>query len=403
MYFSRTITIIFILFVNIVTVKAQEFTNSAVVEQTSYQLYMDKNWDELISFTNRALKEDYDYYYLRIRVGIAYFEKQNYLLAEKHFKKALNFNSSDALANEYIYYCYIYTGRYEEARMLAGKTKINYVDTDSLPKLGFVIIEGGMKTCDSSNIFKNAYYLHTGLSHYLTNRVSLFHAVTYFTQEERTGKTSQFQYYLKSTIPLKRNWSVSPGVHWINKKFTTVPVQIQGIPPWAPRRKGKITRSNYFVGSLSISKTIKKWQISIENSVSNIDDETQIQHGATISFSIFGNSKWVLGCTGIAHTADQYITTYMAISPFMVVRPEKHLTISANYLNNYGRNITEANGYIINNSNDITTSRWSVIASVNLGKHIDLYALYQYEYKQQFSHMFNYHYNGGAIGIKIIP
>lgn len=407
MYFSRTnkIIILFLfLLVNIFTAKAEDFPNSAYVEQRSYHLYMEKEWDELISFTKEALKQDYDYYYLRLRVGIAYFEKQNYLVAEKHFKKALAFNSSSAIAEEYVYYCYLHTGRYEEARWLSKKsTELSRkLNTDSLPKMGFVIIEGGIKASDSSNIFKNATYFHLGLSHYIKKRFSLFNAATYFSQVEGAGKTSQFQYYLKSNIPLKRNWSISPGVHWINKKFYAVNVpKGQGRPLRSLRLKAK--SSNYFVGSLSISKTIKKWNLSIENSVSNINDETQIQHGATLSYFVFGNSKLVLGCTGIAHTTDSYSTTYMAVSPFIVVRAGKRITLSANYLNNAGTNVAEANGYILNNSADLTTSRWTVIAGVNLGKHVDLYGLYQYEYKQQFAHLFNYHYNGGALGIKIIP
>jgi hypothetical protein len=166
-----------------------------------------------------------------------------------------------------------------------------------------------------------------------------------------------------------------------------------------------LIHANYFVGSLSISKTIKKWQISIVNSISNINNETQIQHGAILSYYVFGNSKIILGCTGIAHTTDSYSTTYMAVSPFLIARAGKRITLSANYLNNAGTNVAEANGYILNNSTDLTTSRWTVIADINLGKHVDLYGLYQYEYKQQYLNKpsFNYHYTGGALGIKIIP
>ena len=112
------IALFFVLFFSMKGI-AQDTLNSAIVEQKSYQLYLDKNWNELIKFGNRAINSGFDYYYLQIRIGIAYFEKKNYSLAENHFKKVLQFNSDDELAQEYLYYCFIYNGRNEEARMLS--------------------------------------------------------------------------------------------------------------------------------------------------------------------------------------------------------------------------------------------------------------------------------------------
>ena len=57
---------------------SQDTINSATVEQKSYQLYIDKNWTELIQFVGKAIDKGYDYYYLRLRIGIAYYERKNY-------------------------------------------------------------------------------------------------------------------------------------------------------------------------------------------------------------------------------------------------------------------------------------------------------------------------------------
>ena len=82
------------LFFVIITIKgiSQDTINSATVEQKSYQLYLDKNWTELIKFGNKALDKGFDYYYLRLRIGIAYYEKKNYSIALGHFKNVLKFN-----------------------------------------------------------------------------------------------------------------------------------------------------------------------------------------------------------------------------------------------------------------------------------------------------------------------
>lgn len=59
-----------------IKVNGQDTLTSATVEQKSYQLYIDKNWNELIKFGTNAINKGYNYYYLQLRVGIAYYEKK---------------------------------------------------------------------------------------------------------------------------------------------------------------------------------------------------------------------------------------------------------------------------------------------------------------------------------------
>ena len=80
--FKNHITLLFFL-VAISNGIAQDSLNSASVEQKSYQLYVDKNWSELIKFGKIAIHNGFDYYYLQLRVGIAYYEKKNYSLSAR--------------------------------------------------------------------------------------------------------------------------------------------------------------------------------------------------------------------------------------------------------------------------------------------------------------------------------
>src|ERR1035437_780409 len=100
---------------------AQDTLTSKIVEERSYQLYQQKNWSGLIHFGNQAIEKGFDYYYLRMRIGTAYFEKKNYRSAQKHFKKALSFNASDDVATEYLYYCHIFNAQYDHARKFTKK------------------------------------------------------------------------------------------------------------------------------------------------------------------------------------------------------------------------------------------------------------------------------------------
>jgi tetratricopeptide (TPR) repeat protein len=414
---------------------AQDTLNSATVEQKSYQLYLDKNWSELIKFGNNAINNGFDYYYLQLRVGIAYYESKNYALALGHFKSALKYNTDDELSLEYLYYCYLYNGRYEDARLLSKQFNpllSEKIGTDKQSKVGFVMIEGGTKITNQNAYpikdtiktkdyyFKPPVYFQLGLSHYVKNRLSLFHAVTYFNQETSINKVQQYQYYLNAAIPLKYNFSISPSVQYVNlnvSSSTTITDTLwppgvlphsqppTGTPPFKTETKNvtSTSRSNYFVGSLAAQKIIKKFTFSIGTTVSNMNDVTQFINSGFLSYRVFGNSKLVLGSTGYAHTTDSYKNTYISASPFIYVQPIKNLSLKLGCLINTKNNIIEDNGYLVNNSVDLTQSRYSALLNFTASKHLSFYGLYQLEFKHQAIYSFDYRYNVIVVGLKIIP
>ena len=85
---------------------SQDTLNFRTVDATTYQAYVEKNWDKVIEIGNEALEQEIDYYYLRIRMGIAYFEKTNYRKSIIHLEKAINTNNSEVIAVEYLFYAY---------------------------------------------------------------------------------------------------------------------------------------------------------------------------------------------------------------------------------------------------------------------------------------------------------
>jgi tetratricopeptide (TPR) repeat protein len=108
--------IIFLLIANTsLELTAQQPASFQEVERQSFDLYQKGEWKELIRFSNEALKEGFDYYYLRVRAGIACFETKKYMRAALHFRQALSFNENDFLAGEYLYGCYLELNKSMEA------------------------------------------------------------------------------------------------------------------------------------------------------------------------------------------------------------------------------------------------------------------------------------------------
>jgi tetratricopeptide (TPR) repeat protein len=413
----------FLFMICIIKNNAQDTLNSATVEQKSYQLYLDKQWPELITYGNKAVKKGFDYFYIQMRIGIAYYERKNYNQAEGHFKKALKFNSGDELALEYLYYCYIYNGRYDEARLLSKQFSTALAEktgTGTQSSIGFVMLEGGSKKTDSAtyrsadpkgkpNYFDPPVYFQLGLGHYLKNRISLFHAFTYFNQQTFISHVKQTQYYLKAGIPFHNGLVVSPSVHWVHLKnsterMTAAATPTPGLPPPPrPQLIKTVTTNNYFVGSLEVRKTLKQFTLGLGTTVSNMNNVTQYIHSGSVSYSLLGNSKLFVGCTGYLHTVNSYKSTNVSVAPYIYTRPIEQASLKLSYLYNAKNNIIEDNGYLVNNSPDLTNSRYSALLNVTVSKRVVLYGLYQLEFKHEAVQDFNYRYNVFVAGIKFIP
>jgi hypothetical protein len=71
------------------------------------------------------------------------------------------------------------------------------------------------------------------------------------------------------------------------------------------------------------------------------------------------------------------------------------------YFTNQKNNLIENNGSLVNNSPDLTTTRYTAMANFRLNKVWSLYALYQLENKIEATNSFNYNYNLLLAGIKI--
>ncbi len=87
-------------------------------DKLTYDYYLKGQWQQLIKTANEALKQGIDFFYLRTRLGIAYYNRGQYRLAIKHFRKALQWYPKDKVILEYLYYSYLLGGQLADANKL---------------------------------------------------------------------------------------------------------------------------------------------------------------------------------------------------------------------------------------------------------------------------------------------
>ena len=105
--------------------------SAAVTDSITWKLYNDKAWQALLDEADRAIKEEIDFYYLRVRAGVAAWELKKYRKAAEHLRKARQEYAHDDFTNGYLYSSLLLAGREDEARHLAG-----ILPEDAVKRLG---------------------------------------------------------------------------------------------------------------------------------------------------------------------------------------------------------------------------------------------------------------------------
>jgi len=111
-YKQLLILILFFFSLNLVH---SQTLNFRVQDSINLHFYETGDWDAVLKSGDKLLDSGSDYYYLRLRMGIAAYQNQHFLLARKHLNRAIDFNNNDQLALSYLYGTYLemnqlYTG-----------------------------------------------------------------------------------------------------------------------------------------------------------------------------------------------------------------------------------------------------------------------------------------------------
>ena len=192
--------------------RSQARLNFRVVDEKTGRYFNEQKWDSVIRLGKKALHQSIDYYYLRVRMGISYFEKQKYFTAVSFLKKASTFNSADSMITDYLYRSYLYTNNEDEAQILKNKvpkearvTKTSrngileqvhfeggYSLSNDKSSVNIPNLSGTFKTSKDNDyyseqdLYGNSWYGNLGLTMRIFKRLSLSLSYNYLSLDKST-------------------------------------------------------------------------------------------------------------------------------------------------------------------------------------------------------------------------
>jgi hypothetical protein len=310
------------------------------VDSVTYSQYLNKDWKSLIHLGKEAHKRDIDFYYLKLRMGVAYYESGKYRKAVKYFEQTLKENPSDVFIQEYLYYSYMFAGRQSEAVKfsknmnveLKKQRNINFphilqgvqteggyfmnTDYDSKVSLDNDLLEDGDEQYiyATQTVPKDYKYFNFGLTHGVNKSITFFHSYTnlqiqklqqYHTYEyenddygyikdsaktinDTAVTTIQHQYYASLNIQLKRGFSIVPAFHYLNTTNTNYIYSYDSITHGQDFSSGTTYLNSYLV-YLGLIKQCGLFTIGTSMSYSTLNNKKQLQPGVSLVYYPFGN------------------------------------------------------------------------------------------------------------------
>lgn len=303
------------------TLHSQQKQTFHEIDKTTYDLYLSGSWKELIDKGEEAVSQGTDYFYLRMRVGIAAYELKDYPRAIRHFRKALEFNSADDVAGEYLYFSLLFYGRKMEADLVARNLSPGLREKLSIsgePGVSSIFVNATMSFLREPEIIENSLssvsppvegyqsatknfrFWNGGFRHYAGNRLLVTHSAGYLsktymlltrepaqTSFVADSELSQFQYYISGRILLGKGSYLIPALHYVNVRL-----------PYETVTTGRGGRTfimqqhevlHDFAASLSSEKHWGRVTTGISAVYSDINEERQVQGNLSLSWFPLGN------------------------------------------------------------------------------------------------------------------
>lgn len=388
---------------------SQENTNLLKIDSITFALYEKQQWSELIELGEAAIKNGIDFYYLRMRLGIARYEQHNYRHAVPHFERALVLYPADQLATEYLYYSYLFSGRKSDSRRITPllnettKAKMGIKKSLMLEELYF---EGGPAVSNISNLeenwenpaaadtiyssttyFTGYNYFHGGIRLNILPNLSIYQGYGHlnataqqnirdFTMEyepfERVA--TQDEYYGNIELSLKKGLKITGAAHflWIGYDRRDAFYNQSGILTFDTVANSE----DDYVLSLAVMKEFTFGSLNISGTYGRSDKDTINQLGASFVYYPFGNINFY-GATGMINFWD--IEGYRPIFTQEIGgKIYKNLWFEGNVTIGQLQNYAEKNAFVIYNAPEEINNKYEAVLIWAAPKHLEISLRYRY-------------------------
>lgn len=385
---------------------AQEAISFREIDSITYTLYEQGGWNELTRQGNAAIAIGYDYYYMRMRVGIAYFMLQRYRIAAGHFEKAVGQNSLSQSAFDYLKLCYQWGGMEAESAAL-NKRYGSLVSNKKtpVPFLKGVSLYSGVSFSGSddkiaaldligeANIYGeiiasgDASLFHAGLNLAPIENLNWYAGYTLLRIERhqrammqnwsdnRTDTLdyrydlSQSQFFLNAPLRLSQGLSLSPGLALVRTKEQPYAISYDSLT----FRYDSILRdtsSSSYVVSLRLLKEMPTFNVGAAVANSSLNNQTQWQGTLLAGWYPFANlNQYLLLRASLMLDEGETKTHIKAIAGSKVINK---LWIQGSIHAGNLKNAHDENGLLIYNTSGKILTRSTVSAIILLSSKFTL-------------------------------
>ncbi len=312
--------IILTLVISFGRLNAQKNTTFSTIEidRLTYAQYLKADWKNLIKTGNEAIKQHINFYYLKIRLGIAYFNLKSYRKAITYLYDAYRVDPENTFVASYLYKAYLLGGRPFDAYRLA-KTFPNSLRKKMLSSQDHFINEAGISfkvdflpdyTADTKAdlidqyvIKKNVYYGFDLLNYYKGGNLFYLNSgiidakVNHYYIDNNEQQVSQM-FITQYEIYLANYSQITNGLNWAlafnNLVSTTTNKFFQSINFRQSRAITNTTVSFDFVGFTGVRKDINNFRVGITSTLGNINTNWQLMPAFELVYYPFGNANLYL-------------------------------------------------------------------------------------------------------------
>ena len=386
-----------------------------LIDKETYNQYLNKDWKGLIKTEKKASKNGIDFYYLQFRTGIAYYELTKYSKAIKYFEKIYSVNPKDEKISEYLYYSYLFSGRFDDARLLAVsfnkklKEKLQieteypfihalYSATKQEINNNYEYIPQNYETVQQEIVLKESWY-NLSLEHFACKKFTFFHGYSRLNIEHKILNSdfnsdlppvysefiNQNEYYILTKYHTAKGLNISGGFHFIHTNYFA-PSPLKN--PFGRKQMNSVLyniNEKSFVGSLSINKYFSIFNTNFEISVSDLNKKIQIQPSLSLRIFPFANNQFYtdtkfIYLTEKDNTVFNFYTVYRQTFGFKFL---KYSLINTSITYGDMKNFTSCDAFIVNNDLDLTKLNAEAFINIGLAKgRFNIFFNYQYNLKE---------------------